>query len=75
MHQIVLPDLNLQRGERMICEEALARGGSINEAAQLLGITRHALSRRITKHEIAWPRKRTSLAGQSPPEPTSGLLA
>lgn len=54
---ITLPDLNLANGERLTCITALEQTGSIGEAAQLLGITRHALSRRITKHRIDWPRR------------------
>lgn len=40
--------------ERMACEAALKQEGSIIEAAKLLGITRHALKRRIIKHNIRW---------------------
>ena len=32
--------------------------GTIVEAANLLGITRHALKRRIIKHNIEWPKPR-----------------
>lgn len=53
---ILLDDLNLRKAERMMCQQALSRGGSIVEAAQLLGITRHALKRRIIKHRIEWPQ-------------------
>jgi DNA-binding NtrC family response regulator len=52
---ITIPDLNLKAAERMLCERALHAGGSIVEAAQLLGITRHALKRRIVKYRIHWP--------------------
>lgn len=48
-------DLNLRDAERALCLEALRRAGSLAEAAQLLGLTRHALSRRITKHKLVWP--------------------
>jgi len=47
---------NLESAERHLCELALDRAGSIMEAAKLLGVTRHALKRRIIKHKIAWPR-------------------
>lgn len=47
-----LPDLNWQNAEKALCEEALRRGGSILEAAGLLGMTRHGLKRRIIKHGI-----------------------
>ena len=52
---ILLEDLNLRKAERLLCLQALQKGGSIVEAAQLLGITRHALKRRMVKHNIDWP--------------------
>lgn len=52
---ILLEDLNLRKAERLLCSQALSRAGSIVEAAQLLGITRHALKRRMIKHAIEWP--------------------
>ncbi len=52
---ILLEDLNLRKAERLLCLQALEKGGSIVEAAQLLGITRHALKRRMIKHRIDWP--------------------
>ena len=52
---ILLEDLNLRTAERTLCETALEKAGSIVEAAQLLGITRHALKRRMIKHHIEWP--------------------
>lgn len=57
---IVLESLNLADAERKLCEEALVTAGSIVEAANLLGITRHALKRRIIKHQIEWPRPRVA---------------
>ncbi len=54
--RLVIEDWNLNAAERLLCSEALATAGSIVEAAQLLGITRHALKRRIIKHRIEWPR-------------------
>ncbi|MEZ4448488.1 MAG: helix-turn-helix domain-containing protein [Nannocystaceae bacterium] len=56
-----LESLNLNDAERLLCEEALTAAGSIVEAANLLGITRHALKRRIIKHRIEWPRKAPSI--------------
>ena len=53
---IVLTEFNLQAAERLLCVEALAAAGSIVEAAQLLGITRRDLKRRMIKHQIEWPR-------------------
>ena len=55
MH-IVLDTYNLTAVERLLCETALTHAGSIVEAAKLLGITRHALKRRIIKHGIRWSR-------------------
>lgn len=55
---IVLESLNLAHAERELCKAALHAGGSIVEAASLLGITRHALKRRIVKHQIQWPPPR-----------------
>ena len=52
---ILLEDLDLRKAERLLCQSALTRAGSIAEAAQLLGITRHALKRRMLKHRIEWP--------------------
>lgn len=52
---ILLEDLDLNKAERLLCQNALGRSGTIAEAAQLLGITRHALKRRMTKHRIEWP--------------------
>ncbi len=65
---VVLDDLNLHKAERLLCERALAEGGTIVEAAKLLGITRHALKRRIIKHQIPWPPKKAA----EPPAPSDG---
>lgn len=54
---ILLEDLDLRKAELLLCQNALARAGSIMEAAQLLGITRHALKRRMLKHGLAAPRE------------------
>lgn len=54
--QIVLDSYNLSTAERTLCETALHTAGSIVEAAKLLGITRHALKRRIIKLGIRWTR-------------------
>lgn len=53
--RIQLESLNLHAAERLLCEQALLKTGSIVEAAKLLGITRHALKRRIVKLRLAWP--------------------
>lgn len=49
---ITLPNLQFLAAERLLLEEALRRGGSIADAAKLLGLTRHATKRRIIKHGI-----------------------
>lgn len=66
MSRIVLEDWNLANAERVLCFEALCHAGSISEAAQLLGINRHALKRKMLKHRIEWPRA---------PEPTVTVVA
>ena len=57
MPNIVLDNFNLHAAERLLCEHALVAAGSIVEAAKLLAITRHALKRRIIKHNIRWTRE------------------
>lgn len=57
MQQLILEDLNLENAERRLCNEALSTAGNIVGAAGLLGITRHALKRRIIKLRIEWPRR------------------
>lgn len=64
---ILLEDLDLRKAERLLCQNALARGGSIVEAAQLLGITRHALKRRMLKYRIEWPPSPQASAHSSVP--------
>lgn len=61
--RIVLESFNLNHAERILCLRALESAGTILDAAQKLGITRHALKRRIIKHEIPWPPT-TSLRSQ-----------
>lgn len=56
--QLVLEDLNLANAERRLCLEALATAGNIVGASALLGITRHAMKRRIIKMRIDWPSRR-----------------
>lgn len=52
---LTLESHNLEAAERQLCELAMNRAGSIIEAAKLLGVTRHALKRRLIKHKIVWP--------------------
>jgi len=42
----------LDAAEREIVTESLKRHGTIAETAESLGITRHALKRRLLKHEV-----------------------
>lgn len=58
---LILETLDLQAAERLLCERALQEGGTIVDAARLLGITRHALKRRIIKLRIAWPARQPDL--------------
>ncbi|MBK8262090.1 MAG: hypothetical protein IPK80_12245 [Nannocystis sp.] len=70
--RLVIETFNLTAVERMLCVEALTTAGSIVDAAALLGITRHALKRRIIKHRIEWP---TRLQGASDASPKSSMAA
>lgn len=54
---ITLESYNVPVAERLLCTMALEATGNIVDAAQLLGITRHALKRRKVKHNIAWPKR------------------
>lgn len=64
MTKLILEDFNLETAERRLCNEALTTAGNIVGAASLLGITRHALKRRIVKLGLEWPR-RGAPAGQA----------
>jgi transcriptional regulator with GAF, ATPase, and Fis domain len=66
MPQIIIEAFNLEAAERRLCVEALTLAGNIVGAAQILGITRHALKRRIIKLGIEWNR-----AGASTSAPAS----
>lgn len=70
MAQLILDEFNLEKAERRLCSEALASAGNIVGAAALLGITRHALKRRIVKLAIEWP-----LRGASRPTVAAGVNA
>ncbi|WAS96771.1 helix-turn-helix domain-containing protein [Nannocystis punicea] len=65
MPQLVLEDLNLAAAERRLCVAALEQAGNIVGAAHLLGITRHAMKRRIVKLRIPWPRPAAQLQAVS----------
>ena len=64
--RLVIDTFNLQAVERMLCVEALNTAGSIVDAAGLLGITRHALKRRIIKHRIEWPARQQGAGDGAP---------
>ena len=65
MPQLILETLNLQAAERSLCVTALEHAGNIVGAAKLLGITRHALKRRIIKLDIRWSRTAATEPGPS----------
>ncbi|MFY0538952.1 hypothetical protein [Nannocystis pusilla] len=71
MPQVVLEDYNLEAAERRLCVDALDIAGNIVGAAQLLGITRHAMKRRIVKLRINWPRPTGTQAVAPSPSPTA----
>jgi DNA-binding NtrC family response regulator len=51
-HRLLNIPMNLHAAERLLVESALRSEGSIVGAAGLLGITRHALKRRIIKYQL-----------------------
>ena len=53
--KLILEDFNLEAAERRLCIATLELAGNIVGAAQLLGITRHALKRRMIKLRIDRP--------------------
>lgn len=53
--KLILEDFNLEAAERRLCIATLELAGNIVGAAQLLGITRHALKRRMIKLHIDRP--------------------
>ena len=65
MPQLILETLNLQAAERRLCVTALEHAGNIVGAARLLGITRHAMKRRIIKLNIDRQRDRIADAVHS----------
>lgn len=64
MPQITLEDLNLANAERRLCTEALGLAGNIVGAARMLGLTRHALKRRIVKLGLDRPSRRGALSSE-----------
>jgi transcriptional regulator with GAF, ATPase, and Fis domain len=53
--KLILEDFNLLAAERRLCVAALEQGVNIVGAAKLLGLTRHALKRRMIKLGIPRP--------------------
>ena len=53
---IVFHSLHLASAEKLLCQNALDRSNTLDEAADLLGLDRHSLKRRIIKHNLEWPR-------------------
>ena len=72
MASLHLESFDLAKAERRLCEAALDRAGNIVDAAALLGITRHALKRRIIKYNIAWGRPSAAEVEELAP---TGLVA
>jgi transcriptional regulator with GAF, ATPase, and Fis domain len=75
MQHIVLDTYNLETAERRLCVEALTTAGNIVGAARLLGITRHALKRRIIKLELPWSRRAGQLLAVRPAAEMQTTLA
>jgi transposase-like protein len=72
---VPLNSYNLAAAEKALCVAALEQGGSIVEAARMLGITRHALKRRIVKHAIDWPRSGASVSAPTTEQAADSQLA
>lgn len=72
---VPLNSYNLAAAEKALCVAALEQGGSIVEAARMLGITRHALKRRIVKHAIDWPRGGASVDADATEQAPNSQLA
>ena len=64
-------NLNLAHNEKVLIRLALEQGGSIIKASELLGISRHALKRRMTKYGIEAPPPEPQPRLDSKPEPES----
>lgn len=62
---LILDSPQLVTAERRLIERALSQTGQICEAAKLLGVTRHAVKRRIVKHGIKFRSVHPAHAGQS----------
>lgn len=64
--KLILEDLSLEGAERRLCIATLDLAGNIVGAAQLLGITRPALKRRMIKLRIDRPLAPSTEPGSSP---------
>ncbi len=64
--KLILEDLNLEAAERRLCVATLELTGNIVGAARLLGITRHALKRRMIKLRIDRPQASSMESGSGP---------
>ena len=64
--KLILEDFNLEQAERRLCIATLELAGNIVGAAHLLGITRHALKRRMVKLRINRPKAPSPEPGTSP---------
>ena len=64
--KLILEDFNLEAAERRLCIATLEAAGNIVGAAQLLGITRHALKRRMIKLRIDRPQAPSTAPAAGP---------
>lgn len=60
--QVVFTTFEIEGNFRLLIEAALREGGSLVGAARILGISRHALARRLAKYGIGQPDEETKLA-------------
>jgi len=64
--KLILEDFNREAAERRLCVATLDLARNIVGAALLLGITRHALKRRMIKLRIDRPRSSSASPEVSP---------
>jgi DNA-binding protein Fis len=65
---VTVYNYNLLHAERMLIDQAMtASRGIMSQAAAHLGITRHALRRRLTKHKLSAEGYRNNSARHSEP--------
>lgn len=63
---ITLPTLNLSEAEKALCQQAIATSPTLADAATVLGLTRHALRRRISKYKLTDTARITPVVAQAP---------